>query len=114
MTMAPPTSQPNSPGNRPKKPDYEDEDRMIFRNRVFATQKYLPFIIGSLRLGDRPDFSRVDRNQGRVLVGHDGNNPVGRVLKAWHDQGGQVFRSNFEIPKIPATASRLTLCGTSA
>ena len=93
----PPSSRP------PRRPDKEDDHRMLFENRVFATQRYIPWFIGSLRLGDNPDFSRVERNQGRVLVGHNSQNPIGRVLRAWHDRGGQVFRSNFEIPKIDAT-----------
>ena len=85
-----------------KGPDDEDEDRLLFRNRVFATQRYIPFFIGSLRLGDNADFSRVTNNQMRVLVGHNGSNPVGRTTRMWHDKGSQVFRENFEIPKIEA------------
>ena len=102
--MATDTFVPEGPPSaKPRRPDKEDDTRMVFENRVFATQRYIPFIVGSLRLGDNPDFSRVARNQAKVLVGHDGKNPVGRVLRAWHDRGGQCFRSNFEIPKIEAT-----------
>lgn len=97
------TTAVSRPSAHPRKPDKEDDNRLIFENRVFATQRYIPWFIGQLRLGDRPDFSRVERNQARVLTNHSGAHPIGRVTRAWHDRGGQVFRSNFEIPKIPAT-----------
>ena len=53
---------------------------------------------------DKPDLSRVRRDQVKLLVGHNGSNPVGRVTRARHDREAECFRSDFEIPKIDATA----------
>ena len=89
---------------RMREPDEEDENRIVYKDRVFATQEYIPWFIGSLRLGDKVDMSRVRNNQVRVLVGHNGQDVIGRVLRARHDRDTECFRSDFEIPKIAATA----------
>ena len=86
------------------KPDEDDERRLLFRDRIFATQEYIPWVIGALKLGDKPDFSRVRNDQVKVLEGHSGLLSIGMVKRAWHDRQNSVFRSDFEIPKIAANA----------
>ena len=84
-------------------PDEEDDNKQVYKDRVFCTQEYIPWVIGSLRLGDKVDMGRVRRDQVKVLVGHNGQNPIGRVTRARHDRDGACFRSDLEIPKIDVT-----------
>ena len=84
-------------------PDEEDDKKQVYKDRVFCTQEYIPWMIGSLRLGDKVDMGRVRRDQVKLLVAHNGATPIGRITRARHDRDGQCFRSDKEIPKIAAT-----------
>ena len=74
---------------------------------AFASQEYIPWFIGSVRLGTKADFNRVKKGSAKVLMGHNGMEPVGRITSAKLDRENKVWRSNWEIPEIAANRDTL-------
>ena len=97
MTM-PPTS---APPMRPRKPDSEDDDCRTYRNNTFATMDYHVWHVGRLRIVEM-DLSRLRSAGVPVLLGHQGNDVVGRVLNVI--KAGDTWKSDYEMPKIPANS----------
>ena len=90
----PPTSHP------PRKPDEEDDERRIYRNVAVCTRDPIPWIIGRLTLG-RADISRLQSSGIPMLLGHVPNEVMGAVMAV--RESADVWRSDWTIPKIPAT-----------
>ena len=90
----PPTSHP------PRKPDEEDDERRIYRNVAVCTRDPIPWIIGRLTLG-RADTSRLQSSGIPMLLGHVPNEVMGAVMAV--RETADVWRSDWTIPKIPAT-----------
>ena len=97
-------TMPSAPPMRPRKPDSEDEQSRTYNNVVFATRNPIPWIIGRLQLG-RADVSRLQTSGVPVLLGHVPNEVVGTVTSVRDD--GDRWRSNWRMPKIPATRDTL-------
>ena len=89
-----------STSHPPRRPDAEDDERQIFNGVAFATRDAIPWIVGRLQLG-RADVSRLQSSGVPVLLGHVPNDVVGSVLNV--RDTGDVWRSDWSIPKIPAT-----------
>ena len=90
---APPTSHPG------RKPDEETDEARIYRGVTFASDDYVPWIVGRLRLG-KCDTSRMQSSGVPVLRSHEPDNLVGAVLRV--DKTGGVWRSDWRLPKIPS------------
>ena len=91
----PPTSQP------PRKPDDEDDDNRTYRGVAFASDAYVPWAVGSLRLRNA-DLSRMESSGVPVLRSHEPDNLVGAVTRVEKAEG--VWRSNWRLPKKPWNA----------
>ena len=82
---------------------------MELKDLSFASEVYLPEgWMGMVRLAPPPlaDFARVDAGQCRYHLDHDWSKPVGKVLKAWHDESSGMYRCDVDIPEIEATATK--------
>lgn len=89
-----------STSHPPRNPDSEDDERQIYNGVTFASRSPIPWIVGQLQLG-RADLSRLQSSGVPVLLGHVPNDVVGSVLNV--RDTGDVWRSDWSIPKIPAT-----------
>ena len=88
----------------------EDENQRVYRNVAFATTDYVGWVVGSLRI-TAMDTQRLRTSGVPVLLGHQGNDVVGRVLNV--RQVGDVWRSDYTMPKIGAnrdTFERMDSC----
>ena len=96
------TTAVSRPGLHPaRKPDEETDEERIYRGVAFASDDYVPWIIGKLRLG-KADLSRMRTSGCPVLRAHNGDNLVGQVQRVEKADG--VWRSDWRLPKIPANA----------
>ena len=94
------TTAVSRPGlHPPRKPDEETDEERIYNNVSFASDAYVPWIIGSLRLG-KADLSRMRTSGVPVLRSHQPDNLVGAVTRVEKRDG--LWRSNWRLPKIPA------------
>ena len=93
------TTAVSRPGlHPPRLPDQETDEERIYRGVAFATDDYVPWMVGKLRLA-RADLSRM-RNSGiPVLRGHQSDNLVGQVQRVEKADG--VWRSDWRLPKKP-------------
>ena len=87
----PPTSQP------PRKPDDEDDESRFYNRVTFASDNYVPWIMGSLRLANA-DTSRLTTSGVPVLRSHEPDNLVGAVTRVEKVAG--LWRSDWRLPKI--------------
>ena len=85
----------------PRKPDREDDENRYYDDVAFASDSYVPWIVGSLRLG-KADLSRMRSSGCPVLRAHNGDNLVGQVLRVEKSEG--LWKSNWRLPKIAANA----------
>ena len=92
---APPTSQPG------RKPDREDDENRFYDGVTFASDSYVPWVFGKLRLG-KCDTSRMQESGCPVLRNHIPDRLVGAVLTV--GKLGGLWRSDWRLPKIPANA----------
>ena len=83
----------------PRKPDEETDTERIYNGVSFASDAYVPWIIGSLRLG-KADLSRMRTSGVPVLRSHQPDNVVGATTRVEKKDG--LWRSNWRLPKIPA------------
>lgn len=83
----------------PRKPDEETDDDRIYRRVSFASDDYIGWIVGKLRLG-RADLSRMRSSGVPVLRSHQSDNLTGQVTRVEKADG--VWRSDWRLPKIPA------------
>ena len=90
-SSAPPTSQPG------RKPDREDDENRFYNNVTFASDSYVPWIFGKLRLG-KCDTSRMQESGCPVLRNHIPDRLVGAVLTV--EKRGGLWRSDWRLPKI--------------
>ena len=58
-----------------RKPDREDDENRYYDKVAFASDSYVPWIIGSLRLGSA-DLTRMRTSGCPVLRAHNGDNLV--------------------------------------
>ena len=82
-----------------RKPDREDDENRYYDKVAFASDSYVPWILGSLRLG-KADLTRMRTSGCPVLRAHNGDNLVGQVQRVEKAEG--IWRSNWRLPKIPA------------
>ena len=82
-----------------RKPDRETDDDRFYEDVAFASDSYVPWIIGSLRLG-KADLTRMRTSGCPVLRSHQGDKVVGQVQRVGKADG--LWRSNWRLPKIPA------------
>ena len=82
-------------------PDREDDDVRYYDGVSFASDNYVGWVIGKLRLG-KADLSRMRSSGCPVLRSHQPDNVVGRVMRVEKAEG--VWRSNWELPKIGANS----------
>ena len=82
-----------------RKPDEDGEQERVYRGVAFATDDYVPWLIGKLRLG-KADLSRMRSSGVPVLRSHNGDNLVGQVQRVEKAEG--IWRSDWMLPKIPA------------
>ena len=82
-----------------RKPDREDDQNRYYDKVAFASDSYVPWILGSLRLG-KADLTRMRTSGCPVLRAHNGDNLVGQVQRVEKAEG--IWRSNWRLPKIPA------------
>ena len=79
---------------------YREDDMDRYYDKVaFASDSYVPWILGSLRLG-KADLTRMRTSGCPVLRAHNGDNLVGQVQRVEKAEG--IWRSNWRLPKIPA------------
>ena len=96
------TTAVSRPGlHPPRRPDEETDEGRIYNGVAFATDDYVAWIIGKLRLG-RADPSRMRSSGVPVLRSHQPNNVVGAVTRVEKADG--VWRSNWRLPVISANA----------
>ena len=88
---APPTSQPG------RKPDREDDENRFYDGVTFASDSYVPWVFGKLRLG-KCDTSRMQESGCPVLRNHIPDRLVGAVLTV--GKRGGLWRSDWRLPKI--------------
>ena len=79
-------------------PDREDDDNRFYDGIAFASDSYVPWVVGRLRLG-KADLSRMRSSGCPVLRSHQPDNVVGRVMKVEKRDG--TWRSNWQLPKKP-------------
>ena len=93
-----------SPRNQhpPRLPDSEDDENRFYKGVSFATDDYVPWMVGKLRLA-RADLSRMRTSGCPVLRAHNGDNLVGQVQRVEKADG--VWRSDWRLPKIPANVT---------
>ena len=80
-------------------PYREDDENRYYDKVAFASDSYVPWILGSLRLG-KADLTRMRTSGCSVLRAHNGDNLVGQVQRVEKAEG--IWRSNWRLPKIPA------------
>ena len=80
--------------------DYDETDAdRIYRGVAFASDDYIPWILGSLRLG-KCDLSRMLSSGVPVLRSHQPDSVVGAVTRVGKTDG--LWRSDWRLPQIPA------------
>ena len=79
-------------------PDREDDDNRFYDGVAFASDSYVTWVVGRLRLG-KADLSRMRSSGCPVLRSHQPDNVVGRVMKVEKRDG--TWRSNWQLPKKP-------------
>ena len=82
-----------------RRPDEETDSERIYLNVAFATDDYIPWVVGSLRLG-KADLSRMRSSGVPVLRSHQPDSLVGAVTRV--DKAGGVWRSSWRLPRISA------------
>ena len=87
----PPTSQPG------RRPDKETDEDRFYNGVSFASDTYVPWVFGKLKLRDC-DTSRLGESGCPVLRSHQPDNLVGAVLTV-NKRAGQ-WRSDWRLPKI--------------
>ena len=80
-------------------PDREDDADRFYDNVPFASDDYIPWIVGRLKLG-KADLSRMRSSGVPVLRAHNGDNLVGAVTRV--DKADGLWRSNWRLPRINA------------
>ena len=80
-------------------PDSEDDHDRFYNNVPFASDDYIPWIVGRLKLG-KADLSRMRSSGVPVLRAHNGDNLVGAVVRV--EKASGLWRSNWRLPKINA------------
>ena len=83
----------------PRKPDREDDDNRYYNAVSFASDDYIVWVIGRLKLGNA-DLSRMASSGVPVLRSHEADSLVGVVSSV--DKQAGLWRSNWRLPKIPA------------
>ena len=81
-----------------RNPDREDDDNRYYDGVSFASDSYIPWLIGKLRLG-KADLNRMRNSGVPVLRSHQPDNVVGRVMKV--EKSGGLWRANWQLPKKP-------------
>ena len=84
-----------------RRPDEETDEDRIYRGVAFASGDYIPWIVGSLRLG-KADLSRMRSSGVPVLRSHNGDAVVGAVTRVEKADG--LWRSDWRLPIIRANA----------
>ena len=96
------TTAVSRPGlHPPRLPDEESDEERIYKGVSFATDDYVPWMVGKLRLG-KADLSRMRTSGCPVLRAHNGDNLVGAVTRC--EKSGGVWRSDWRLPKKPWNA----------
>ena len=94
------TTAVSRPGlHPPRRPDEETDAERIYRRVAFASDSYVPWLVGQLRLG-KADLSRMRTSGVPVLRSHQPDNLVGAVTRCEKSDG--VWRSDWRLPKIAA------------
>ena len=83
----------------PRSPDEETDADRIYRGVSFASDDWVPWILGSLRLG-KADLTRMRSSGVPVLRAHEPDNIVGAVTRV--EKANGLWRSDWRLPKIPA------------
>ena len=93
------TTAVSRPGLHPnRKPDEETDEERVYKGVSFATDDYVPWLLGKLRLA-RADLSRMRTSGCPVLRAHNSDNLVGAVTRCEKSDG--VWRSDWRLPKKP-------------
>ena len=79
-------------------PDREDDDNRFYDGVSFASDSYVSWVVGRLRLG-KADLNRMRSSGVPVLRSHQPDNVVGRVMKVEKRDG--TWRGNWQLPKKP-------------
>ena len=90
-------------------PDREDDDNRFYDGVGFASDSYIPWMVGKLRLG-RADLSRMRSSGVPVLRSHQPDNLVGAVVRVSKSDG--VWRSDWRLPKIAANTTTFSQMDT--
>ena len=71
----------------------------------FATSEFLPDgFLGKVSLSpEGADFSRVDEDRVRLLIGHDVSKSIGQITSAKYDNKSGEYICDVYVPNIPAT-----------
>ena len=93
----------------PRRPDEENDEERIYRGVSFATDDYVPWMVGRLKLGNA-DLSRMRSSGVPVIRGHQPDSLVGQVLRTEKALG--VWRSDWRLPKIAANRDTFDLMDT--
>ena len=93
------TTAVSRPGlHPPRLPDEETDQERVYRGVAFASDDYVPWMVGKLRLG-RADLSRMRTSGCPVLRSHQPDNLVGAITRVEKAKG--VWRSDWRLPKKP-------------
>ena len=75
------TTAVSRPGlHPPRLPDEETDQERVYRGVAFASDDYVPWMVGKLRLG-RADLSRMRTSGCPVLRSHQPDNLVGAITR---------------------------------
>ena len=96
------TTAVSRPGlHPPRKPDEETDEARFYKRVSFASDDYVPWMVGRMRLG-KADLDRMRSSGVPVLRAHNGDNLVGQVQRVEKADG--VWRSDWMLPKKPWNA----------